>query len=294
MTGVYIIWLRDFKRFWRDTIRRVASFVQPLVYLLLLGTGLQAAFRIFSAGAKVKYVVFMFPGILGMTVLFTSVFSAISILWDREFGFLKEVLVSPVSRSSVAVGKVFGGATTACLQGAILMVLAFFPYFLGFSVSTLVKMLALIPIMILLSFGMTSVGVAIAANLKSFEAFPLLMNFLLLPLFFLSGAMFPLQGLPGWMSVLTKINPLSYGIDMLRGIALKGIQITSTSVNVDPKLVAYIAKAPPAIQEAAKKSVTQMPKLQVQRYPMWLSLLVVIGFSLLMLGVAIWQFSRQE
>src|SRR5450756_1923357 len=135
-TGVYIIWLRDFKRFWRDRIRRVAAFIQPLVFLFILGTGLQAAFKVFGAGGKTKYVVFMYPGILGMTVLFTSVFSAMSILWDREFGFLKEVLVSPVPRSSVAVGKIFGGATTACLQGSILMALAFFPWFFGFSFST--------------------------------------------------------------------------------------------------------------------------------------------------------------
>src|SRR5450756_2279454 len=129
-----------------------------------------------------------------------------SILWDREFGFLKEVLVSPVPRSSVAVGKIFGGATTACLQGSILMALAFFPWFFGFSFSTLGKVLLVIPVMVLLALGMTAAGVAIAANLKSFEAFPLLMNFFLMPLFFLSGAMFPLQGLPGWMTFLTKVN----------------------------------------------------------------------------------------
>jgi ABC-2 type transport system permease protein len=308
-TGIYIIWLRDFKRFWRDKIRRFTSFIQPLIYLLLLGTGLQAAFTVFGAGAKVKYVTFMFPGILAMTVLFTSVFSAISILWDREFGFLKEVLVSPVPRSSVAVGKVLGGATTACLQGAILMVLAFFPYFLGFSWDTLIKMVALIPILIILSFGLTAVGVAIAANLKSFEAFPLLMNLLLLPLFFLSGAMFPLQGLPGWMDFLTKINPLSYAVDMLRGISLKGIPITSltSSTSAINSVISKIPKnvlsqIPPSVQlqlkdaitKAAASSAPQTPKLQIQVYPMWLSLLVVIGFGLLMLGVAIWQFTRQD
>jgi ABC-2 type transport system permease protein len=293
-TGVYIIWLRDFKRFWRDRVRRVAAFVQPLVFLFILGTGLQAAFKVFGAGGKTKYVVFMYPGILGMTVLFTSVFSAMSILWDREFGFLKEVLVSPVPRSSVAVGKIFGGATTACLQGAILMVLAFFPWFFGASFETLGKVLLLIPIMILLSFGMTAVGVAIAARLKSFEAFPLLMNFFLMPLFFLSGAMFPLQGLPGWMTVLTKVNPLAYGVDMLRGILLHGVQVTSATISINPKLMAYIAKAPPEIQAAARNMIPKMPQLQVQRYPMWLSLVVVSGFGIAMLFIAIWQFGRTE
>lgn len=294
LTGIYIIWLRDFKRFWRDKIRRITAFIQPLVYLFLLGTGLQAAFTVFGAEAETKYVLFMYPGILGMTILFTSVFSAMSILWDREFGFLKEVLVSPVPRSSVAVGKIFGGATTACLQGAILMVIAFFPWFLGFSLTTLWKVLMLIPIMILISFGMTSVGVAIGARLKSFEAFPLLMNLLLLPLFFLSGAMFPLQGLPGWMTVLTRINPLSYSVDMLRGIALKGVQVVSTGVSISPALRDYITKAPPALRAEVAKLAPQVPKFQVQEYPMWLSLVVVIGFSLAMLVVAIWQFSRTE
>ena len=294
LTGLYIIWLRDFKRFWRDRTRRIAAFIQPLVFLFILGTGLQAAFKVFGAGGKTKYVVFMYPGILGMTVLFTSVFSAMSILWDREFGFLKEVLVSPVPRSSVAVGKIFGGATTACLQGAILMVLAFFPWFFGFSWETLGKVLMVIPIMVLLSLGMTAAGVAIAANLKSFEAFPLLMNFFLMPLFFLSGAMFPLQGLPGWMTLLTKVNPVAYGVDMIRGILLRGVQVTSTGISVSPKLVAYIAKASPDIQAAARKMVPQMPQLQVQRYPLWLSLLVVTGFGLVLVGIAIWQFGRTE
>lgn len=217
-----------------------------------------------------------------------------SILWDREFGFLKEVLVSPVPRSSVAVGKIFGGATTACLQGSILMALAFFPWFFGFSFSTLGKVLLVIPVMVLLALGMTAAGVAIAANLKSFEAFPLLMNFFLMPLFFLSGAMFPLQGLPGWMTLLTKVNPVAYGVDMIRGILLRGVRVTSAGVSLSPKLVAYIAKASPDIQAAARKMMPQMPQLQVQRYPLWLSLSVVMGFGLVLVGIAIWQFGRTE
>jgi ABC-2 type transport system permease protein len=179
-TGMYIVWLRDVKRFWRDTPRRVGAFVQPLIYLFLLGTGLQAAFKVFGGG-NTKYIQFMFPGILGMTVLFTSVFSAISILWDREFGFLKEVLVSPVPRSSVAFGKIIGGASQAMIQGAILLVLMFFPFMYGFSLSTFYKALALIPLVLLLAVGMTSIGVAIAANMKSMEGFPMVMNFLFCP-----------------------------------------------------------------------------------------------------------------
>lgn len=295
LTGIYIVWLRDFKRFWRDTPRRLGAFVQPLVYLFLLGTGLQAAFKVFGAG-NTKYVTFMFPGILGMTVLFTSVFSSISILWDRQFGFLKEILVSPVPRPSVAVGKVIGGATTAVLQGAVLLVLMFIPSIFGFHWSTLWKALALIPLMVLLALAMTSVGVAIGARLKSFEAFPILMNFFLMPLFFLSGAMFPLQGLPGWMNFLTKINPLSYGVDMLRGVALKGVSLTTSSTiasKLAPEAVAKL-KADPQLAAALQKVLPKIPTVKTQIYPLWLDVLVVAGFGAVMLAIAIWEFNRQE
>ena len=292
-TGTYIVWYRDIKRFWRDTPRRVGAFVQPLIYLFLLGTGLQAAFKVFG-GTNVKYVKFMFPGILGMTVLFTSVFSAISILWDREFGFLKEVLVSPVPRTSVAVGKIFGGATQAMIQAAILLVLMFFPFMYGFNLDTLSKAILLIPCTLLLAIGMTSIGVAISANMKSMEGFPMIMNLFLLPLFFLSGAMFPLQGLPGWMTFLTKINPLSYGVDLLRSIALKNVTLSSNT-NVISKIPASVLNSiPPQVRTQIGKLIPQMPKLQIQRYPMWLDVIVVFGFAIVGIAVAIWQFNRQE
>jgi len=292
-TGTYIVWYRDIKRFWRDTPRRVGAFVQPLIYLFLLGTGLQAAFKVFG-GTNVKYVKFMFPGILGMTVLFTSVFSAISILWDREFGFLKEVLVSPVPRTSVAVGKIFGGATQAMIQAAILLVLMFFPFMYGFNLDTFWKAVVLIPCTLLLAIGMTSIGVAISANMKSMEGFPMIMNLFLLPLFFLSGAMFPLQGLPGWMTFLTKINPLSYGVDLLRSIALKNVTLSSNT-NVISKIPASVLNSiPPQVRTQIGKLIPQMPKLQIQRYPMWLDVTVVFGFAIVGIAVAIWQFNRQE
>jgi ABC-2 type transport system permease protein len=293
LTGTYIVWYRDLKRFWRDTPRRVGAFVQPLVYLFLLGTGLQAAFKVFG-GSNVKYIKFMFPGILGMTVLFTSVFSAISILWDREFGFLKEVLVSPVPRTSVAIGKILGGASQAMIQGIILLILMFFPFMYGFSLDTLGKALLLIPLTLLLATGMTAIGVAIAANMKSMEGFPMVMNLFLLPLFFLSGAMFPLQGLPGWMTFLTRINPLAYGVDMLRGVALKGVTLASNT-NVLSKIPqSFLNSIPAGVKQQIAKLIPQMPKLQVQRYPMWLDLLVVFGFAAIGIAIAIWQFNRQE
>jgi ABC-2 type transport system permease protein len=292
-TGTYIVWFRDLKRFWRDTPRRVGAFVQPLIYLFLLGTGLQAAFKVFG-GSSVQYVKFMFPGILAMTVLFTAVFSARSILWDREFGFLKEVLVSPVPRTSVAIGKIFGGATQAMIQAAILLALMFFPFMYGFSFETLFKAAVLLPLTLLLAVGMTAIGVAIAANMKSMEGFPMIMNLFLLPLFFLSGAMFPLQGLPGWMTFLTRINPLAYGVDMLRGIALKGVTISSTSSVVSKLPSSVLNSIPPQVKAEISKLVPQMPKLQVQEFPMWLDIAVVFGFAVVGILIAVWQFNRQE
>lgn len=291
MTGLYIVWLRDLKRFWRDTPRRIGAFIQPIIYLFLLGTGLQAAFKVFGGG-NVKYIKFMFPGILAMTVLFTSVFSAISILWDREFGFLKEILVSPVPRSSVAFGKIAGGATQAMMQGIILLIL--FPFLYGFTLESLWKIVALIPLALLLAIGITAIGVAIAANMKSMEGFPMVMNLFLMPMFFLSAAMFPLQGLPGWMTVLTKINPLSYGVDMLRGIALKGVSITSSMSSIISKIPkADLAQIPPQARVAIANAVPKV-QLQTQRYPLWLDILVVSCFGVAMLFLAIWQFNRQE
>lgn len=305
LLGVYVIWTRDVTRFWRDTPRRIGAFFQPILYLFLLGTGLQSAFKAFG-GSDVKYVLFMFPGILGMTVLFTAVFSAISIVWDREFGFLKEVLVSPIPRSSVAVGKVMGGATAALFQGMVLLAMAFLPMFFGFSLTTLWKVLALIPVIGLLAIAMTALGVMVAARMRSFEGFPIIMNFILMPLFFLSGAMFPLQGLPGWMTFLTRINPLTYGVDALRGIALHGVAITSgTSVTASPAMVETLTEwsvsygvSPEALMDLGVRmqSVAQSatPSLQVQRYPLWLDLVVIMGFTVVLVALAIWQFNKQD
>jgi ABC-type transport system involved in multi-copper enzyme maturation permease subunit len=159
---------------------------------------------------------------------------------------------------------------------------------------TFYKALALIPLVLLLAVGMTSIGVAIAANMKSMEGFPMVMNFLLLPLFFLSGAMFPLQGLPGWMTFLTRINPLSYGVDMLRGVTLSGVNITGTSTSVLSKIPAQVlSQMSPQLKSALSTATSTQMKLQTQRYPLWLDLVVVAGFTVLMLVIAIWQFSRQ-
>ncbi|MDD3717442.1 MAG: ABC transporter permease [Actinomycetota bacterium] len=289
--GIYITWLRDVKRFFRDRIRLVGAFAQPLIYLFILGTGLESAFQAFGSG-ETKYVTYMFPGILCMTVLFTSMFSAISIIWDREFGFLKEMLVAPIPRSSLAVGKVFGGATTAIMQGFILLLfmpLVGIPFDIG-------KILLMLLVMFLLSISLTSFGVAFAARMHSMEAFPIIMNFVLLPMFFLSGAMFPLQGLPGWMTVLTKINPMSYAVDAVRGVALRGIEITSTAAFSLPEVPAGLASNPEFVNwiANAKAALPQPAQMQVQYYPLSLSLLIVVAFGIFLMTIAVVQFNRQD
>lgn len=301
MRGIYIIWLREFKRFWRDRPRRIGGFAQPILYLALLGVGMQSAFKVFGGG-DVPYIKFMFPGIVGLTVLFTAVFSAISIIWDREFGFLKEVLVSPVPRTSVALGKIIGGSTTALIQGAIFLVLAFTPWVYGFSLSTLWKVLAVLPLIVLMAMSLTSLGVAVAARMSSLEGFPIVMNFLLMPLFFLSGAFFPLQGLPGWMDFLTKIDPLTYGVDALRGIMLRGLDL---GAGVSSSLSQYMAwfKDPEIYRigmskgypdPAALSAMTQRASLPGQAHPLWLDILVMLGFGVFLFALALWQFNRAE
>jgi ABC-2 type transport system permease protein len=216
--GVYIIWYRDVLRYRRDRARLVSSLGQPLLFLVVFGSGLTASL---GAGltaqlGNVSYVRFLFPGIVAMAVLFTAVFSAISIVWDREFGFLREVLVAPVSRAAVVTGKALGGSTVAMFQGAILLILA---PILGVSLNP-VLVLKLLGLMFLTAFALTSMGILIAARLQSLEAFQMIMNFLIMPIFFLSGAFFPLRGLPAWMSVITRLDPVAYGVDPMRRLLL--------------------------------------------------------------------------
>jgi ABC-2 type transport system permease protein len=233
LRAIYIIWYRDILRFWRDRTRLAASFAQPLLYLLIFGTGLSSALS--GAGgfggaggqAGFSYTQFIFPGIMGMSVLFSSMFAAVSIVWDREFGFLKEVLVAPIDRSAVAIGKALGGATQAMLQGLILLLLA---PFVGVKL-TVMSVLTLIPLVFVLAFALSAMGVAIASRMRSMQGFQMVMNFLVMPMFFLSGALFPLSGLPGWMTVLTRIDPAAYGIDPLRRVLLEGAGMPSQALD---------------------------------------------------------------
>lgn len=214
LRGVYTIWYRDILRFWHDKMRLVGSIVFPLLFLFVFGSGLNN--RMGFLGEGIDFTQFLFPGIIGMSVLMSSFMAGISVVWDREFGFLKEVLVAPISRASVAVGKTLGAATIAMLQGVLILLFA--PLIgVSFSVWTV---LALLPLMFLLAASMGSLGILIATRIRSMEAFQAVMQMMMFPMVFLSGVFFPLQGLPPWMNILVKINPATYGIAPLRQVIL--------------------------------------------------------------------------
>jgi ABC-2 type transport system permease protein len=245
LRGAYTIWYRDVIRFARDRSRIIAALAQPLLYLFVFGGGMAPAMAVQTGGA-LDFRQFLFPGILAMTVLFTAIFSAISVVWDREFGFLKEVLVAPVSRTAVALGKVAGGATVAMFQGAIVLVLA---PFIGVNIGA-GQLVEIIGLMLLLAVVMTALGLVMAARQKTMEGFQMMMNFLLMPMFFLSGAFFPLRGVPLWLSALGRIDPVSYGVDSMRGAALRHSvsptvlqQITIHPVATDAAIMAVLAVA---------------------------------------------------
>jgi len=235
LRAIYIIWYRDVLRFWRDRLRLVASLAQPLLFLIVFGTGLSSALQGAGGGfgggagapAGFTYAQFIFPGIIGMSVLFSAIFGAMSIVWDREFGFLKEVLVATIDRSAVAIGKALGGATQAMVQGLVLLVLA---PLVGVKL-TVLSVVELLPLVFVLAFALSSMGVALASRMRSMQGFQVVMNFLMMPMFFLSGALFPLSGLPDWMAVLTRIDPASYGMDPLRRVVLEGAGIPAAALD---------------------------------------------------------------
>jgi ABC-2 type transport system permease protein len=214
MKAIYILWLRELKRYIRSRAMIVASLGQPLLYLLVLGFGLGPVFQRAGNGS---YIQFVAPGVVGMSVLFTSVFSGIGLLWDRQFGFLKETLVAPVPRFTVMIGKTLGGATVATIQGLLVLVICLIA---GFRPVNWITLPLALVFMIMTAIVFAGLGVAIGSVLQDIQGMQLIMNFLVLPIFFLSGALFPLTGLPSVLSVITKIDPLTYGIDGLRNILL--------------------------------------------------------------------------
>ena len=238
--AVYIIWLRDLKRHFRDRARIIGSLATPIIFIFILGQGLGSTIgqNLPVAAGSIDYKTFMFPGILGMTVLFAGVFASVSIVWDREFGFLKEMLVAPVPSWSIALGKVISGATIASFQGCIMLLLA---PFAGVKLSPVI-VLELIPTLFLVACSMTGLGVLVASRLKSMQGFQMIMNFIMMPMFFISGAMFPLANAPAWMDMLAKIDPLTYGVDALRGIMLSDLP-SRYALTTDIGLIALLSVA---------------------------------------------------
>jgi ABC-2 type transport system permease protein len=211
MGAIYILWLRELKRYVRSRAQIVASLGQPLLYLLALGFGLGPVFQKSGNGS---YLQFLAPGVIGMTVLFTPIFSGLGLLWDRQFGFLKETLVAPVPRISIVVGKTLGGVTVALIQGTLVVVVCLIA---GFRPINLIAIPRAFLFMALIALVFAGLGTAIGSKLQDIQGFQLIMNFLVMPIFFLSGALFPLDHLPKAMGVITSADPLSYGIDGLRG-----------------------------------------------------------------------------
>jgi ABC-2 type transport system permease protein len=210
MSAIYILWLREMKRYFRSPAQMVAALGQPLLYLLALGFGLGP---VFARSGHGSYIQFLAPGVIGMTVLFAGAFSGIGLLWDRQFGFLKETLVAPVPRIHVMIGRTLGGATVAVLQGLLVLIACLIAGFRPTSFATIPVMLV---VMALIAILFCAFGTAIGSRLENMQAFPLIMNFLMMPLFFLSGALYPLDGLPAALKAVTNVNPLSYGVDGLR------------------------------------------------------------------------------
>ncbi|MDA8149439.1 MAG: ABC transporter permease [Actinomycetota bacterium] len=265
LRAIRVVWKRELIRFSRNRIRIVTSLVQPILFLFVLGTGLSP---ILSGSDHFNFRTFMFPGVIGMTVLFTAIFSAISIVWDREFGFLREMLVAPVHRSALVLGKCLGGATVATIQGAIMLALA---GAVGVPYHPLM-LLILIGEIALTAFALTVFGVLMASRISQIEAFQVVTQMVVLPMFFLSGAIFPTSKLPQWLAVLTKIDPLSYAVDPLRRTVFSQIALS-------PRLNALL-----------NPGVTW----NGWRLPTLLELAMVAVAAGVMLFVAILQFSRTD
>jgi ABC-2 type transport system permease protein len=265
--AVSIVWRRELIRFRSDRLRAITSLVQPVLFLFVLGTGLS---RLASRGLPVgvDFRTFIYPGVLAMSVLFTAIFSAASIVWDREFGFLREMLVAPVRRWAIVVGKCLGGATVATFQGMIFLALAgvaHVPY-------DPVLLLILVGELLLLSFTLTAFGVMMAARIKQIQAFMALTQMFVLPLFFLSGALYPLNGLPAWLTVLTRIDPLTYIVAPMRHAVFSHLSISPLALNVLSPGITWFGWV----------------------VPVGLCLAMVAAMGAAMLGIAIAEFRKTE
>ncbi|MCX6817304.1 MAG: ABC transporter permease [Candidatus Aenigmarchaeota archaeon] len=211
-TAIYVLWLREMKRFVRAKSRIIGMLAMPLLFLAFLGMGF-SKMAIPGVEGGVGYITFLVPGIVGMGMLFTSMFAGISVLWDREFGFLKEIMIAPVSRVSIVLGRIAGGATTSLIQGMAILLISMV---LGFAVTSLFSLALAVVFMFLISTSFIGLGLIFASKMKDMQGFNLIMNFVIFPMFFLSGALYPIDNLPPFIKVVSYIDPLTYGIDGMR------------------------------------------------------------------------------
>jgi ABC-2 type transport system permease protein len=266
LRAIRIVWRRDLIRFKNDRVRMVSTLVQPLLFLFVLGSGLQQLSAASTHGVNLK--TFIYPGILCISVMFTAMFSAASIVWDREFGFLREMMVAPVRRSSIVIGKCIGGATVACSQGVIMILLGPLvgvPY-------NVVLILGIFGLQLLLAFTITAFGVMIAVRIKQMQAFFGVMQMIVMPMFFISGALFPVANLPGWLAVLNRLDPLTYAVDPMRRLVFSHISISPAARQALDPGVTWFGWHVPAVLEAG----------------------IILLLGLIMLGIAIWEFSTTE
>jgi len=218
INAIYTIWLREMKRFIRSKSRIIGNISMPFIWLAIMGVGLNSTFTI--PGINISYLNYMAPGIIGMTLLFTSIFSGLSVIWDKQFGFLKEILVSPIPRISIVLGKIAGSSTISIINALIILIISISMGAIYIKNLTIYNIVEAIIFMILISISFVSIGLAIASRLDNMEGFQVIMSFLVMPIFFLSGAFFPIENVPNWMKVLAFIDPLMYGVDGLRGSLL--------------------------------------------------------------------------
>jgi ABC-2 type transport system permease protein len=265
LRAMKIVWRREL-RFRNDRIRIVTALIQPLLFLFVLGSGLQQLSAASTHGVDLK--TFIYPGILCIAVMFTAMFSAASIVWDREFGFMREMMVAPIRRSSIVLGKCMGGATVASLQGVILLCLAWAVH-VPYSVTLVLGVLAL---QLLLAFSITAFGLMVAVRIKQMTAFMGVMQMVVMPMFFISGALFPVAGLPAWLAFLNRIDPLTYAVDPMRRLVFNHLDISGAARRALDPGVTWWGWHVPAVLEAG----------------------VVLALGLAMLGIAIWEFNATE
>jgi ABC-2 type transport system permease protein len=266
LRAMKIVWRRELIRFRSDRIRIVTALVQPLLFLFVLGSGLEQLSSASTHGVELK--TFIYPGILCIAVMFTAMFSAASIVWDREFGFLREMMVAPIRRSSIVIGKCLGGATVASLQGVILLCLAWAVH-VPYSVTLVLGILGL---QLLLAFSITAFGVMVAARIKQMQAFMGVMQMVVMPMFFISGALFPVANLPAWLAVLNRLDPLTYAVDPMRRLVFNHLDISADArAALDPGVTWWGWRVPTLLEVA-----------------------VVLALGLAMLGIAIWEFNASE